>query len=70
MGGQSLSSLESEMLGHLDLRKYWETYPILLIKTFKAPQYRGRQVPWAFLSQSIQVSATSFLVTASMATVN
>lgn len=50
-----------EILGNL---------PISLIKTFKMSHYRSRQVPQALLSPSIQVPATSFLVTASMATVH
>lgn len=50
-----------ELLGNL---------PMSLIKTFKMRHYRSRQVPQALLSHSIQVSATSFLVTASMATVH
>lgn len=50
-----------ELLGNL---------PISLIKTSTMRHYRSRQVPRALLSQSIQVSTTSFLVSASMATVH
>lgn len=50
-----------ELLGNL---------PISLIKTFEMRHYRSRQAPQALLGQSIQVSATSCLVTASMATVH
>lgn len=46
----------------------WGNLPISLIKTFKMRHYQSRRVPRALLSPAIQAPATSFLVTASMAT--